>query len=125
MSDINLIKEKLDVVDLIGEYVQLKPAGVNHKGLCPFHHEKSPSFMVNRERQNWHCFGCAKGGDIFTFVEEIEGMEFREALKYLADKAGVQLTNIFQNEAESSLKNRLKNINKDAVNFFYNFLRRN
>jgi len=122
MSDINLIKEKLDVVDLIGEYVQLKPAGVNHKGLCPFHHEKSPSFMVNRERQNWHCFGCAKGGDIFTFVEEIEGMEFREALKYLADKAGVQLTNIFQNEAESSLKNRFKNINKDAVNFFYNFL---
>jgi len=122
MSDINLIKEKLDVVDLIGEYVQLKPAGVNHKGLCPFHHEKSPSFMVNRERQNWHCFGCAKGGDIFTFVQEIEGMEFREALKYLADKAGVQLTNTFQNQAETSLKNRLKEINKDASHFFYNFL---
>ncbi|OIO19443.1 MAG: DNA primase [Candidatus Magasanikbacteria bacterium CG1_02_32_51] len=122
MSDINLIKEKIDVVDLIGEYVQLKPAGVNHKGLCPFHHEKSPSFMVNRERQSWHCFGCAKGGDIFSFVQEIEGMEFREALKYLADKAGVQLTNTFKNEAESSLKNRLKNINYDASHFFYNFL---
>ncbi|OGH86582.1 MAG: DNA primase [Candidatus Magasanikbacteria bacterium RIFOXYC12_FULL_33_11] len=122
MSDINLIKEKIDVVDLIGEYVQLKPAGVNHKGLCPFHHEKSPSFMVNRERQNWHCFGCAKGGDIFTFVQEIEGMEFREALKYLADKAGVQLTNTFQNQAETNLKNRLKEINKDASHFFYNFL---
>ncbi|PIY93387.1 MAG: DNA primase [Candidatus Magasanikbacteria bacterium CG_4_10_14_0_8_um_filter_32_14] len=122
MSDINLIKNKIDVVDLIGEYIQLKPAGVNHKGLCPFHHEKSPSFMVNRERQSWHCFGCAKGGDIFSFVQEIEGMEFREALKYLADKAGVQLTNTFKNEAESSLKNRLKNINYDASHFFYNFL---
>ncbi|MFA7314487.1 MAG: DNA primase [Candidatus Magasanikbacteria bacterium] len=122
MSDINLIKDKIDVVDLIGEYIQLKPAGINHKGLCPFHHEKSPSFMVNRERQSWHCFGCAKGGDIFTFVQEIEGMEFREALKYLADKAGVQLTNTFQNEAQSSLKNRLKNINQDAAYFFYNFL---
>ncbi|MDD2656066.1 MAG: DNA primase [Patescibacteria group bacterium] len=122
MSDINLIKEKIDVVDLIGEYVQLKPAGINHKGLCPFHHEKSPSFMVNRERQSWHCFGCAKGGDIFTFVQEIEGMEFREALKYLADKAGVQLTNTFQNQAETSQKNRLKEINKDAAHFFYNFL---
>ncbi|HAO51900.1 TPA: DNA primase [Candidatus Magasanikbacteria bacterium] len=110
------------MVDLIGEYVQLKPAGINHKGLCPFHHEKSPSFMVNRERQSWHCFGCAKGGDIFTFVQEIEGMEFREALKYLADKAGVQLTNTFQNQAETSQKNRLKEINKDASHFFYNFL---
>ncbi|MFA7244720.1 MAG: DNA primase [Candidatus Magasanikbacteria bacterium] len=122
MSDINLIKEKIDVVDLIGEYVQLKPAGVNHKGLCPFHHEKSPSFMANRERQSWHCFGCAKGGDIFTFIQEIEGMEFREALKYLADKAGVQLTNTFQNKEESDLKTRLKEINTDAARFFYNFL---
>lgn len=78
--------------------------------------------MVNRERQSWHCFGCAKGGDIFTFVQEIEGMEFREALKYLADKAGVQLTNTFQNKEESDLKTRLKEINTDAARFFYNFL---
>ncbi|OGH90791.1 MAG: DNA primase [Candidatus Magasanikbacteria bacterium RIFOXYC2_FULL_39_8] len=123
-DDVQLIKDKLDVVDLIGEYVQLKPAGINHKGLCPFHHEKTPSFMASRERQSWHCFGCGKGGDIFTFVEEMEGMEFREALKYLADKAGIQLTNNFQNEVQSSQKNRIKEINRAAALFFHNFLLR-
>jgi DNA primase len=124
MSDTQLIKEKIDVVDLVGEYVQLRPAGVNHKGLCPFHQEKSPSFMVNRERQSWHCFGCAKGGDIFTFVEEIEGMEFVEALKYLAGKAGVELTRAFEDKAQSSQKNRVKDINAEAARFFHHFLLR-
>lgn len=120
-DDIQLIKDKIDVADLVGEYVQLKPAGVNKKGLCPFHHEKTPSFMVNPDRQSWHCFGCAKGGDIFSFVQEMEGMEFKEALKYLADKAGVKLTN-FRGEANSSQKNRIKEINKEAARFFHNFL---
>ncbi len=122
MSDVQAIKDKIDVADLIGEYVQLKPSGVNKKGLCPFHHEKSPSFMVNSERQSWHCFGCAKGGDIFSFVQEIEGMEFVEALKYLANRAGIQLDNNFRSEINSSQKNRLKEINKEAARFFYNFL---
>ena len=116
------IKDKIDVADLIGEYVQLKPAGVNKKGLCPFHHEKTPSFMVSPERKSWHCFGCAKGGDIFTFIEEIEGMEFKEALKYLANKAGVVLTNNFKQEVGGSQRNRLKDINAEAARFFYNFL---
>jgi DNA primase len=120
-DEIQQIKDKIDVVDLIKEYVQLKPAGVNQKGLCPFHHEKSPSFMVNGERQSWHCFGCQKGGDIFTFVEEMEGMEFKETLKYLADKAGVVLTNR-KSEVDSSQKNRIKEINRQASRFFYNFL---
>jgi len=122
MSDTQLIKDKIDVVDLIQEYVQLKPAGINHKGLCPFHTEKSPSFMANRERQNWHCFGCSKGGDIFTFIQDIEGMDFVEALKYLANRAGVQLTNTMQNQAQSSQKNRIKDINTEAARFYYNFL---
>ncbi|KKW42004.1 MAG: primase protein [Candidatus Magasanikbacteria bacterium GW2011_GWA2_56_11] len=122
MSDTQLIKDKLDIVDLIGEYVQLKPAGVNHKGLCPFHHEKSPSFMVNRERQSWHCFGCSKGGDAFTFVEEMEGMEFVEALKYLANRAGVALSAAEKNSVETSQRNRLKEINREAARFFHNFL---
>ena len=123
MSDeVQQIKDKLDVADLIGEYVQLKPAGVNKKGLCPFHHEKTPSFMVSPERKSWHCFGCAKGGDIFTFIEEIEGMEFKEALKYLANKAGVVLTNSFKQEIGGSQRNRLKDINTEAARFFYNFL---
>jgi len=122
MSDeVQQIKDKIDVADLVGEYVQLKSAGTNKKGLCPFHHEKSPSFMVSSERGSWHCFGCAKGGDIFSFVQEIEGMEFKEALKYLADKAGVVLTS-YKSEVDSSQKNRIKNINTEAARFFHNFL---
>ena len=120
-DDISRIKEKIDVVDLISEYVQLKPAGINHKGLCPLHHEKSPSFMVNRERQSWHCFGCAKGGDIFTFVQEMEGMEFRDALRFLADKAGVQLSQTVST-VETTQKNRVKDINHEAAKFFHYIL---
>jgi len=122
MSDTQLIKDKLDIVDLISEYVQLKPAGVNHKGLCPFHHEKTPSFMASRDRQSFHCFGCGKGGDVFTFVQEMEGMEFVEVLKYLASKAGVQLTREFHNQTQTSQKNRLKDINTVATSFFHNVL---
>ncbi|OGH60080.1 MAG: DNA primase [Candidatus Magasanikbacteria bacterium RIFCSPHIGHO2_01_FULL_33_34] len=121
MSDTQLIKDKLDIADFISEYIQLKPAGINHKGCCPFHQEKTPSFMVNRERQSWHCFGCSKGGDIFSFLQEIEGMEFVEALKFLADRAGVQLE-FRSSEVNSSQKNRIKEINKEATRFFYNFL---
>jgi len=120
-DDVSRVKETIDVVDLVGEYVQLKPAGVNHKGLCPFHNEKSPSFMVNRERQSWHCFGCNKGGDIFSFVQEMEGLDFREALKMLADKAGVQLTHTISN-VESSQKNRVKDVVREAARFFHHFL---
>ncbi len=122
MSDeIQLIKDKIDVAELVGEYIQLKPAGINKKGLCPFHHEKTPSFMVNAERQFWHCFGCGKGGDIFSFIQEMEGLEFKEALKYLADRAGVVLAS-YRSEVDSSQRNRIKDINKEAARFFHNFL---
>jgi DNA primase len=121
MSDTQLIKDKIDIVDFISEYTQLKPAGINHKGLCPFHHEKSPSFMVSRERQSWHCFGCGKGGDIFSFIQEMEGMEFVEALKHLANRAGVQLTNR-ADDVNGNQKNRLKDINLEAARFWHNFL---
>ena len=120
-DEVQQIKDKIDVAELIGEYIQLKQAGINKKGLCPFHNEKTPSFIVNSERQNWHCFGCGKGGDIFSFMEEIEGMEFKEALKYLANRAGVQLTT-FKSEVNSSEKNRIKEINQEASKFFHNFL---
>ncbi len=123
MSDTQLIKDKIDVVSLVGEYVQLKPAGINHKGLCPFHREKSPSFMVNRERQSWHCFGCAKGGDIFSFIEEIEGMDFVEALKFLAGKAGVELTDRRGSSSkETGQKQRLKEIVAEAARFYHKVL---
>ena len=121
MADTQLIKDKLDIVDFISEYVPLKRAGINYKACCPFHQEKTPSFMVNRERQSWHCFGCNKGGDIFTFLQEIEGMEFVEALKFLAEKAGVRLDYKIS-EINTSQKNRIKDINTEAARFFHNFL---
>ncbi|PIR04084.1 MAG: DNA primase [Candidatus Magasanikbacteria bacterium CG11_big_fil_rev_8_21_14_0_20_39_34] len=121
MSDTQQIKEKIDIVELISEYISLKPSGINHKGLCPFHNEKSPSFMVNRERQSWHCFGCNKGGDVFTFVEEIEGLDFVESLRLLAKKAGIELTTL-QKDVHKSQKNRIKDINRLAATFYHNFL---
>ena len=85
------IKTKLNVVDFIGEYVKLKKSGANFRGLCPFHDEKTPSFMVSPAKQIWHCFGCGLGGDIFEFVKQMEGVEFPEALQILATRAGVVL----------------------------------
>ena len=86
------IKERLDVADLVGEYLTLRKAGSgSFKALCPFHGEKTPSLHVSREKEIWHCFGCHKGGDIFSFVMEMEGMTFPEALRFLGKKAGVEI----------------------------------
>lgn len=110
------IKSKLDVVDVIKEYIQIKPAGTNFRGLCPFHNEKNPSFMVSPEKQIWHCFGCAKGGDIFAFVMEIEGITFAESLRMLAQKAGVILEH--HNPKLVSQKNRILDIIEISAKHF-------
>ena len=91
MSVIDQIKERLDIVDLIGRHVHLQKSGRYLKGLCPFHTEKTPSFFVFPDTQRWHCFGCNRGGDIFTFVMELEGLDFRSALEELARQANVTL----------------------------------
>jgi len=113
------IKSKIDIVDLVSEYLSMKPSGTgSFKALCPFHQEKTPSFYISRPRQSWHCFGCDEGGDIFTFIEKIEGMEFREALEHLAGKAGVELPK-FEGKTESrSKKKRLHEVNDLAVKYF-------
>lgn len=85
------IQARIDIADVISQYVSLKRAGRNFKALCPFHHEKSPSFMVNRDKQIYHCFGCGEGGDAFAFLMKYEKLSFREAVKALADRAGVSL----------------------------------
>ncbi|MCA1663068.1 MAG: DNA primase [Myxococcales bacterium] len=85
------IRDRTDIVSVIGEYVTLKRTGVNHKGLCPFHNEKSPSFNVNAQKQFFHCFGCGKSGDVISFLSELEGKSFMETLRELAKRGGVEL----------------------------------
>jgi DNA primase len=115
-----LIKSKLDIVEFLRGYLTLTQAGRNFKGLCPFHKEKSPSFMVSPERQSWHCFGCGIGGDIFAFVMRHENMDFGEALRLLAEKSGVELKH--ENPAEWKYSGLLYELNDSAKNFFRKML---
>lgn len=122
MDDVERIKQKIDIVDLISQYILLKKAGRNFKTLCPFHSEKTSSFIVSPERQIWHCFGCGKGGDQFSFLMEYEKVEFSEALRFLADKAGIKLTGpIFKTEIEKK-KELIYTLNLLAANFYHYLL---
>ena len=115
MESIDLIKQRLDIIDVASDYLKLTKAGSNHKALCPFHTEKTPSFIINPERQTWHCFGaCGVGGDVIELVIKIEKINFSEALKILAQRAGVQLNN----NSGPDKNSRLYEINFEACEFY-------
>ncbi|KKT73425.1 MAG: primase protein [Microgenomates group bacterium GW2011_GWA2_44_7] len=121
MDDIEEVKSKTDIVAIISEYVPIKKAGRNYKGLCPFHGEKTPSFMVSPELQIYKCFGCAASGDVFDFLMKIEGMEFGETLRSLAKKAGLVLKDRVTDTPSGRLKERLYQVNH-LTEEFYHFL---
>ena len=116
------VRARNDVVDVIGGYIHLQKKGSNYFGLCPFHNEKSPSFSVSRQKQMYYCFGCGAGGNVFTFLMEYENYTFVEALKYLADRAGVELPEKeYSKEAKERADTRaiLLEINKAAAQYYY------
>ncbi|MCI5839068.1 MAG: DNA primase [Peptoniphilaceae bacterium] len=116
----NQILEIVDIVSVIGDYVNLKKSGRGYMGLCPFHKEKTPSFTVSEDKQLFHCFGCGAGGDVISFIEKIEGLDYVNALKFLADKAGIILEEeSVEHKKISERKSRLYDINKDICMFFY------
>src|SRR3990167_6310938 len=118
-SPVDKIKEKISIEDVVSSYIKLERAGANLKARCPFHNEKTPSFFVSPDRGSYYCFGCGASGDIFTFVEEFEGLDFKGALKLLADKAGVVLE-IYskENKEEKSEKEKLYEVMEETAEFF-------
>lgn len=122
MDQASQIREKIDIVAFISEYLPLKKAGRNFKANCPFHNEDTPSFIVSPERQIWHCFGCGKGGDCFTFLMEYENMEFPEALRVLAKKAGVTLKESSFQASHYSEKEKIFSLNNLALKYYHYIL---
>ncbi len=128
-SIIETIKAKIDVAEEIGLVVALQKSGKALKGLCPFHNERTASFYVFPESQTWHCFGCNEGGDVFSFIQKQQGLEFREALLYLAEKAGVSVEEQSDRDPEaerevSAARERLRKLNEDALLWFHQMLLR-
>ena len=118
MNNIEQIKDRLNILDVVGAYLKLEKAGSNFRARCPFHNEKTPSFFVSPERGTYKCFGCGAGGDIFSFVEQFEGVDFKGALKILAEKAGIELKREDPKKIEN--RNRIYEILEEATLFFEN-----
>jgi len=119
------IKDRLDLVDLVSEHLRLQKAGRDLKGLCPFHQEKTPSFYVSPEKQLWHCYGCQKGGDHFTFIQDIEHVDFKAALRLLAEKTGVVLEESPGAGRQRELKRTIQRLNVMAAQYFHHILLEN
>lgn len=122
-DNVREVRDRTDIVELVGSYVALKKAGRSYKGLCPFHQEKTPSFVVFPDSQNFHCFGCGKGGDALTFYMQVEHVEFREALQEMARRAGVELSSVPAIAPEvDAHRQRLIELNELAAAYFANVL---
>ena len=123
MSVIDEVKQKMDIVEVIGQYATITKAGRNFRALCPFHSEKRPSFFVYPEQQSWHCFGaCNTGGDVFSFIMKKESMDFGEALRFLAQKAGVTITSRFEPDTSTDKKEKIFQLNQAAAQYFHDLL---
>src|SRR5690349_1393246 len=127
MDAVAEVKARLNIEDVVSEYVQLKRTGRNFKGLSPWTNERTPSFIVSPEKQIWHDFSSGKGGDMISFVMEMEGLDFKGALEHLARKAGVELSDFQKssNPAASRLKNRLLEAHQLAAKFYQAHLKAN
>jgi len=123
MSVIDEVKQRIDIVEVVSQYVKLTKSGRTFRALCPFHSEKHPSFFVYPERQSWHCFGaCNTGGDVFSFIMKKEGIDFGEALRLMAQRAGVSLPSRSEPSAKKEEKERLYQINEATAQYFHNLL---
>ncbi len=119
------VKNAADIVEVIGQYVELKKRGQNYVGLCPFHSERSPSFTVNQNKQIYHCFGCGRGGDVFTFWMDYHNIAFSQSLKDLAERYNVRLPqkrDSYADRKDAELKEQLFTINELAANYFHDIL---
>ena len=115
------VRQANDIIDVISQYIHLKRSGRNYFGLCPFHNEKSPSFSVSPDKQIFHCFGCGVGGNVFTFLMKIEGVNFIEALQMLAERAQIQLPTLSNNvdSIKEELKEKIYQINEFTANYYH------
>lgn len=121
-NPVELIKERVSIVDLVGQRVKLQKSGRNLKGLCPFHNEKTPSFYVFADQDRYHCFGCGQSGDVFTWIMRTENVEFTEALRMLAERVGIELKPRQARKAEDDRLDRLRSVNEAAARYFQSML---
>ncbi|MBR3060005.1 MAG: DNA primase, partial [Oscillospiraceae bacterium] len=118
-SFLDALTERCDIADVVSQYVQLTKKGGNLFGLCPFHNEKTPSFSVSPDKRIYHCFGCGKGGGVVNFIMEIENLSFPEAVKFLADRAGMTVPEDGQDQELPRLRKRILELNKEAARWFH------